>query len=50
MCGIAGFLTNNNSFDKQKVLNKMLEKIKHRGPDADGIYVNKNLYKIKLVL
>lgn len=44
MCGIAGFLTNNNSFDKQKVLNKMLEKIKHRGPDADGIYVNKNLY------
>ena len=43
MCGIAGFLTKNNSFDKKKVLNNMLEKIKHRGPDADGIYVNKNL-------
>ena len=42
MCGIAGFLSENNNIDN-KILFNMLDEIKHRGPDAQGIYVNKNI-------
>jgi len=33
MCGIVGFNSKNS-----KILNEMLDSIKHRGPDDDGIY------------
>lgn len=41
MCGIAGFY--NTSIDKQEqapVLRRMLTRIKHRGPDQSGIYLD----------
>jgi len=42
MCGIAGFVSENNNINN-KVLFNMLDEIKHRGPDAQGIYINNNL-------
>lgn len=39
MCGIVGFTSKDNISDK--ILYKMMEKIKHRGPDSEGIYINK---------
>lgn len=43
MCGIVGFASKSNI--DTDILYKMMKKIEHRGPDAEGIYVNK---KIKL--
>lgn len=40
MCGIAGFYTKNKSFSEDE-LGLMLQKIAHRGPDAEGSYFNK---------
>jgi len=37
MCGIAGFYSLNNTFTESH-LRLMAEKIRHRGPDADGFY------------
>ena len=37
MCGIAGYLGKNPD---KKVLKKMTDRIKHRGPDAEGFYVD----------
>jgi len=37
MCGINGF-----NFKDQKLIEKMNEKIKHRGPDGHGIYLDNN--------
>ena len=37
MCGIAGFIGKDK--DKKKILNNMCDRIKHRGPDAQGYYV-----------
>lgn len=43
MCGIAGIY----NFNKQKVLpeqiNAMLEQIKHRGPDDEGVLIDENI-------
>ena len=41
MCGIAGFV--NNKKDKQKIIKKMTDKIVHRGPDAEGFYIDDNI-------
>ena len=38
MCGIVGF-TNNISYPDE-VLGKMMDRIKHRGPDAYGKYID----------
>ncbi|MBL0095654.1 MAG: hypothetical protein IPP46_03585 [Bacteroidetes bacterium] len=38
MCGIAGFLNSNNMPADASVVKSMLEKIKHRGPDGEGVY------------
>ena len=40
MCGIAGFITDSSSFDREKVLERMTESIRHRGPDGGGYYVD----------
>lgn len=39
MCGIAGFI-NNNITDPKRVLEQMLQAIKHRGPDDRGTWIN----------
>lgn len=41
MCGIVGFSSKNKIGNE--VLYAMMEKIKHRGPDAQGIYINKGV-------
>ena len=41
MCGIVGFYNNDN--DKDVVIKKMADRIKHRGPDGDGFYCDNNI-------
>ena len=41
MCGIVGFY--NNDKDKDVVIKKMADRIKHRGPDGDGFYCDNNI-------
>ena len=41
MCGIAGFVSKEKS--KKKIIKKMCDKIKHRGPDGEGYYVDQNV-------
>lgn len=39
MCGFAGFYSNNNSIEIDTILS-MIDKLKHRGPDHIGTWVN----------
>ena len=41
MCGIAGFIS--GSDNKKKIIKAMTDKIVHRGPDAEGFYVDDNI-------
>lgn len=41
MCGIVGFTNNIDNSDK--VLGKMMDRIKHRGPDAEGKYIDEGI-------
>ena len=43
MCGIAGFVSNNPKYDSKKIVRNMLSKLKHRGPDQDGVYKEGNV-------
>ncbi len=38
MCGIVGFV--DKSKNKEKIIKSMIERIKHRGPDENGFYIN----------
>lgn len=38
MCGIAGIITENKSFDPKSTVNQMLLTIKHRGPDNTSMH------------
>ena len=41
MCGIVGFTGFTNSIDDPSaVLGRMMDRIKHRGPDSEGKYVD----------
>ena len=40
MCGIAGFYPNFFKEGSEEILNRMLTRIRHRGPDQSGIYVS----------
>lgn len=42
MCGIGGFSFASETLLTKNILFKILNKIKHRGPDDDGIYENHN--------
>ncbi len=42
MCGIAGSVSNQNSFDHFSQIRLMLNKIKHRGPDDEKILSSEN--------
>ncbi len=41
MCGIAGFVGIEE--DKAQIIKKMTERIKHRGPDAEGFYIDEDV-------
>lgn len=43
MCGIVGFVSNTNVLSKKHVMD-MLEKIKHRGPDFQNTFEDKNVF------
>ena len=43
MCGIYGFSVNGFSKNPKKILEKMGEKIRHRGPDQTGLYIDDNI-------
>jgi len=43
MCGIVGFVSNENKKNKEKIAKKMANKIKHRGPDGQGFYVDEDV-------
>jgi asparagine synthase (glutamine-hydrolysing) len=40
MCGIAGFVTNTPGAGSEAVLRRMTDRIRHRGPDDDGFYID----------
>ena len=40
MCGIAGFFGNETVPEKEKYLDLMMNRIKHRGPDGEGKYAD----------
>lgn len=40
MCGIVGLIDKNNKNTKKKIIKKMADKIIHRGPDAEGYFVD----------
>jgi asparagine synthase (glutamine-hydrolysing) len=42
MCGIAGYIGKNEKANTQ-VVNRMLTRINHRGPDECGIYIHENI-------
>lgn len=41
MCGIVGFIDKEKN--KKKIIKNMADKIAHRGPDAEGFYVDKDV-------
>ena len=41
MCGIVGFT--NTDDNSQKIICDMMDKIKHRGPDAEGSYIDNDI-------
>ncbi len=40
MCGFAGFINHFDTFDREAVIRKMADRIKHRGPDDDDYYLD----------
>lgn len=43
MCGISGIITENDKQINKEYLIRINDKIKHRGPDAEGFYIYKNV-------
>lgn len=41
MCGVAGFMTERHAADRGPVLTRMMNAIRHRGPDGDGQFFAK---------
>lgn len=39
MCGIAGFISKNQTYDKKAIVSGMLQLLSHRGPDQTGLGV-----------
>lgn len=40
MCGFAGYIHNYGTFNKEEVIHKMADRIKHRGPDDAHYYID----------
>lgn len=43
MCGITGFIDKKNRQEKQDILNRMMKRIEHRGPNSEGSYVDETV-------
>ena len=43
MCGIAGIINYNNKQVEEKEIRVMMRKMKHRGPDDEGVFIDKNV-------
>lgn len=43
MCGFVGFVDNRKKKEKEIIIKKMADMIKHRGPDSDGYYSDDNI-------
>jgi len=43
MCGITGFIDKRNKSDKNIIIDKMMNRIIHRGPDSAGKYIDSNV-------
>ncbi len=41
MCGIAGLISDTNRIDREVIVS-MTGRLRHRGPDADGVFVNED--------
>ena len=53
MCGFSGFTNSYNLKNQETILKKMLNPIKHRGPDENNTFINKNIalghYRLSIV-
>jgi asparagine synthase (glutamine-hydrolysing) len=43
MCGIAGLVQPDGSTVDRELLQRMIDSLRHRGPDADGLFVHENV-------
>lgn len=43
MCGLCAFYDKTKIENKKKIIKDMADRIKHRGPDSDGYYVDKDI-------
>src|SRR5215213_2689450 len=43
MCGLSGILNLKNQAVDERIIRKMSDCLSHRGPDADGFYVNNEI-------
>lgn len=43
MCGIVGFVDKKDKKSKEIIINKMMDKIIHRGPNSKGSYIDNNV-------
>ncbi|MCK4440983.1 MAG: asparagine synthetase B, partial [Sulfurovaceae bacterium] len=43
MCGIVGDINLNNKIVEEQNIKNMMQKIKHRGPDDEGIFIEDNV-------
>lgn len=46
MCGFAGYIHNYGTFDKEEVIHKMADRIKHRGPDDAHYYIDDGIASV----
>ncbi len=43
MCGIVGFIDKRDKKEKKEIIKKMADRIKHRGPDDEGYFVEEDI-------
>jgi asparagine synthase (glutamine-hydrolysing) len=46
MCGIVGFINSDLSFSESEnelIINRMMARIIHRGPDGNGVFLDKKM-------
>lgn len=43
MCGIAGYLHFKNPIEDSSIIRSMTNRMKHRGPDAEGFHIDRNI-------
>ena len=43
MCGFCGYVNNYKNIENDIIISKMVETIKKRGPNAQNVFINKNV-------